>query len=294
MVAPIVIYGVVAAISAIGTAISGSSASSQNKNQRAWARYNADMKYQNDRRNTRSQMMLGIFNMWMAMKAGSMKAKITQAHTEYNASLIRKTMNYNDQLLAQEEEMLWESMGLDLKLLAKQRERERGHLVANIASSGTTLGVESNKDIIVEQRTQEALDAFVVKHNADVQAANIKNARAKNEWQGNMEIQKTIYNGEMSSFVTMENTRNSVMSMGMQTAISGKAAFDTANFALSSGMTGAEQRYGANDARISQNFTNGMFSAAGTFAQGYARTVPVDTGQESLLSSTAQVDHYGR
>jgi hypothetical protein len=253
------------------------------------------MSHANDQKNINSQMMLGIFNMSQQLKAGQMKAKVAQAHTQYNVSLIRQTMNYNDNLLEQEETRLWESMGLDLKLLEKQRSRERGSIVGKMAASGTTIGVGSNKDIVVEQKTQEALDAFVITHNADLQAAKIKNARAKNEWQGNMEIQKTIYNGEMGTYVDLTNARNAATSIGMQTMISGQAGIDTSNYALASGMSGAEQRFNANGAQIQQNFTAGMFSAASSAVSAYGSYGDVGGGTDSLLSnSTAQVDHYGR
>lgn len=278
MVWPLV-YAVVAAGSAI---YSSSSSRSQNKKQLTWNRYNATVAHNNEQSNIASQTMLGMFNAMMLKKAADTKAGISKQNANYNASLIRAKTDYNDALLEEEENLLWESVGLDLKLLERQRAVERGGIVADQGASGTTIGIGSNQDTVVDQMTQEMLDAFVIQHNADQKAASIRNARARNEWEGDMQVKQTLYDGEMGAFVATDNARNQSMGMLADTFITGNANKVSSNTSLNTNLSSSKLAYDQNNSRISQQFAQGLFSAASKGFQGYYGTK--DVSNDSLLA----------
>ncbi len=273
-----------AAVSAVGTVVSANSAAAQNSNQEAWNRYNAQMGHNTNTANIQSQTMLGLFNASMQMKVAKTNAAAGVDLAEYNASQIQTAAIYNDLLLAEEERLLWEAHDLDQELMAAQRLRERGNIVGAQASSGLTIGEGSLKDVVVDQKAQEAMDAFVVRHSADIGAAKIRNARAQGAWQGEMQIQKIMYEGQLGSAMMVKNAQLAAMGQIMETAMSSKANTTSAQHALASGMSGATQQASANQATISSNLTQGLFSAAASGVSAYygGKTVPL--GSSSLSS----------
>ncbi len=282
-----------AAVSAVGSVVSANSASAQNKTQAAWGRYNSQMGYNNDMANIQSQSMLGMFNAAMQMKAARANSQATLDMARFNSQQVQDTVGYNNLLLEEEERLMWEAADLDMMLMEQQREKERGDIVGAQASSGITIGEGSHEDVVVEQRTQEALDAFVIRHNADIGASKIRNATAQNIWQGKAQVQKIMYEGQMGAAMSMNNARLASMGTMMETALGASAGSRSAAFARDSGMSGASQGYSANEARISGELTSGLFSSASSAVGSYYGGKTVDTGS-LLAGSTAQVDHYGR
>ncbi len=283
-----------AAVSAVGSIASANSARSQNKNQKLWSKYNAQMGYNVTMSNLDSQAMLGAFNARMAAQAGAIQAGILKTTAAYNATQITHTVEYNNALLEEEERLMWEAQDLDQVNLARQRERERGGMRATQAASGTTIDVGSNKDVIADQLAQQNQDAFVLRHNADIGAAKIANAQAQNSWQGAMQVQKTIWEGQMGAYGAEANAQMQAASIQAETLMSAHAGAQSARYALDSGMAGANMQYGQNNMKISQSLTQGLFSAGSKAVGAYYGGM--STGSDSLMSggSTAMVDHYGR
>lgn len=291
-----VVWGMVAmaAVSAVGAVVSSRGASAQNANQAAWNRYNAQMSYNTSMNNIQSQTMIGMFNASMAQRAGEIEAERALQTAGYNAEMIAATTAYNNSLLEEETRLLWEAEGLDQTLLARERAVERGDLLALQSVSGTTVGFGSNKDAIIDQMAQEAMDSLVIRHNADRQAAVILNATAQNTWQGDMQIQRTIWEGQTGAYISRVNAANQAQGIAVSTLLSEQAGRRTARYQLSAGMTGANMAAGQNQFQINQNLTQGLFSAAAMGVQGYygGKTV----GRESLLTdpgSTGTVDTGG-
>ena len=113
-----------------------------------------------------------------------------------------------------------------------ERERERKTIEANQAASGTLMGVGSNAQVLIDQKTQEELDKFIVKHNADIQASRIQNAKAQNLWLGEMEMLKIGYEGQVSAGVAQANANLQAMGTLATTAISSMADTTTAVWAV--------------------------------------------------------------
>lgn len=296
------------AISAASAIANRASSSSQNKNQAAWNRYNAESQYGIDTLNNSTALALGQMNAALAMKAGDVNAAlalhsgkidslVAQRTADYNAAMLTATAQYNDSLLESELSSMWETAELDLMLLDNQRQVERGQIVAEQAASGTVIGEGSNADVLIDQRTQAELDAFVVRHNADVQAASISNARAQGMWEAQVGVQHTIWQGQMESYYAVANSEiraqgikaNAALdsaAMGASSSINYWAGTQSANLRRQAGIAGASLNYNQNQQTISNNFVQGMFSAAASGASRYYQYKQTNGSQgSSLLTS---------
>jgi len=235
----------------------------------AWQRYNASMQYNVSLDNLFNQALLTQYNAKMALAAGDLKASAIMASADYNVSLLRATTEYNDSLLEEEVSLLWESVDLDLELLEQQRARERGTILANQAASGTVMGEGSNLDVIISQKTQEALDAFIIRHGADIKAKQIQNARAQNLFSGEMQARKIAWEGELGAAVSKSMASIQASSMLMEGGLRLGAGLQTAEYQRQAGMYGASMTGYEWDQRSWSTLVQGMFSAASRGVSAY-------------------------
>jgi len=260
----------------------------------AWARYNAGMQFNVASGNIAARTQLAMLNAQAGRATASAQASAIMGAAGFNASMVRATTQYNDLLMKEEEDLLWEQMDLDLKLLGQQRAQERGEIIANQAASGTVIGEGSNADVVISQKTQEALDAFVVRHGADVQANKIMNSRARNMWEGEAQVRKIAYEGQLGASVAMANA-NIAATTGLATAqIQAQADRQSAWYQLMAGMSGANYTQ-SNAYQQSQNtLTHGLFSAAGQAVSSYyGSKVPSAYAGQQSLSLMAGTDPRG-
>lgn len=303
-----------AGLSAIGTIVNTNSAKQQNSQRLAINQYNAQAQYNVNMSNINSQYMLGSLNASLSMAAAGMQnrladlqmqsglnqAEIIRTVAGLNIRTIGQTTTYNNQLLDEELSLMWEAMDLDLLHLSNQRAVERGSIEARQAASGTVMGEGSNADVIVSQKTQEALDELVVRHNADISANKIRNAQAKNSYEGRMQMLKTSWEGQMGALVALENARMQSFSTragAASTALQGIASLASANIAkkagtysaqqqLQSGMYGAEMDYSMNNAKIKSDFVTGMFGAASAGVGAYYMQKQPTVNWQSLFQNS--------
>lgn len=268
------------AISAASAAQQSSQASSQNKGQLAWNRYNAQMQYKTDITNIASSSALARINAGAASAAGAVNARISLDTSRFNADMIHSTWQYNDKLIEEELSLMWDSIGLDLSLLENQRAVERGGILANQAASGVIMNQDSAQDVIVDQKTQEALDAFIIRHGGDIQASKINNARAQGKWQAEAQVAKTLWEGEMGAYAARANASIQSGAIMAGARVSAFANTLSANYRLESGMAGASMQSSQNQQAIGNNMMQGMFGAA---SQGVANYY--GSQNTSLISS---------
>ena len=295
------------AISAVGSMVNRSSSNAQNRTQASWNQYNVNSQYNIDTMNNATALALGKMNASLALGAGNVNAalalmsgkldsEMARKTADYNAAMITATAQYNDSLLESDLSSMWESAELDLMLLDNQRQVEKGQILAEQAASGTVIGDGSNADVVVNQQTQAELDAFVVRHNADIQAAAISNARAQGMWEAQVGVQHALWQGEMESYYATANSQiraqgikaNAALdaaSIGATSSLNYWAGTQSANLRRSAGIAGVQTSYSQNKQAISNNFVQGLFSAAANGASRYYEYKPT-TGQagSSLLS----------
>lgn len=273
----------ISAASSISGAISGNK---QNANQAKWNQYNTNMQYGVDMANIMSSAVGANFNARMAIQQGMAEAEYSVASAEYNSGLVYSTTLYNDALLEEELSIMWDGVGLDIEQLEMARAVERGGIVAQQAASGTTIGDGSNEDVVVDQMTMEALDAFAVRHNGTVQAAKIGNARAKGLWEGQMEIDRIIYEGNMGSVIAMNNASAQATSIVGNARLGTAAAALSAQFGYDAGMSNSSNSFSQNKQQIGNGLTSGLFSAAGQGVSAYGNSKMPSMGTQSASSTS--------
>lgn len=259
------------------------SASAQNANQQAWNRWNALANYDTAMTNIFSQTAITSINNSLTANVAYSKMQAIAAITDANVGLLTAAQEYNDQLYEEEILQTYKIADLDVALLHRERERERGTIVARQSASGTIIGEGSNADVIKDSMAEEALDAFVVQHQADIVANKISNARARSAWEADTEIRKTIFSGQMQIRETKMNAEAAILGAGAQQLFSNYANWASAELALTAGLAGANNTYNANQTTINNNLSSGLFSAGSGALSTYFNSKSSNTGS-SLLS----------
>jgi len=244
----------------------GSAQDAAQANQEAWQQYNAITSYNTAIDNIGLNIDLGEFNTTLAELEGDLNSSTVQYTANVNADIIAATTSYNDLLYDADLEKLWTASGLDLHNITNQRAVERGHLVAAQGASGTIIGTGSNKDVVIDQTTQEYIDRTVVKYNADVKAADILNAQSQSNWRGQLAEAKTKWDGEMSAYTIKRNAAVKAFANTQSTVLTAIGNLKSATSSLSAGNAQVAINSSTASARNTQNMVAGLFSAAGTYA----------------------------
>ena len=266
MITPVIGTAIGAVIGGVAGGVagyfSGSSSDASMASSASWANYNAQMQQNIDRSNANNQLMLTGMNAILAKNQASDQAELALDTAAYNISMIKATTDYNDDLMEQELSLMWESADLDLTLMENQRAVERGGIVANQSVSGTTIGLGSNADVVVSQKTQEALDATVVRHGADIQAAKISDARAQSVWQGEVAMREAAWQGEMGAWSAQTNANTQAISSLASAALGNSAAMTSSDYRYSSAVQGVSNAQDTHATQNDQALVSGLFSAA--------------------------------
>jgi len=258
-----------AALSAISAISESNQVSGGTANQGSYQKYEAQRQYEVSISNIRAQQAIAKANAASVASGSKFKAEMVEDEALFNANMIKATTAYNDELLDYEEELLWEQADLDLDLLARRRAVERGTIKAQQSASGTVMGEGSNAEVIIDQKTQEALDAFVVRRSADTAARKIQNQRAQNVWQGEMAIQKTLYQGKLSKLSTQYSGTAQANSILAQSGIKAKADKISAGFSRDSGFSSGRNTTQAGKDASWNRLTSGLLSAGAQAASTY-------------------------
>jgi len=315
-----------AVLSIIGTISQKNQAQTQNDNQLAWNRYNNQMQYNVARSNIAMQTELAGFNFGMAKQSAAMQAQVSDAQfrmaaksaefenakAAYNGSLIMNTSLYNATLLDSDIANIWESMDLDLQLLANQREVERGQIaVQNF--QGVVKEGGSYEDTMVDSITQQYLDETAIKQGATREVNGLQNTIAQNLYQGRLKIQQLNWEGKLNGFNILQGATANFMNARMGAAgtlLQGAANYagsminaasnrQSAEYAYQSGAYGSDFQYQNNKQDIRNNFMNGLFGGIGMGVGAYAAlkqpkssysflTNNPATGQPSTVFSTSR------
>jgi len=218
-----------------------------------------------------AQQAISKYNAQTLMDLNDEKLELSSKSASYNIGVLQATAEYNDALLEEELSLMWDSHELDLVQLHQQREAERGDIIATQAASGTVIGEGSNADIVAYSMAQEALDTLVVRHNADIGASKISNARAQNNFKTTSAINKIIWDNEVGATLAYSNTLAQVKAIGFGSAISAKADTASAKQQLIAGVSGSNTQYAEISDKNRNNLVNGMFSSAAQVASVYYR-----------------------
>jgi hypothetical protein len=283
-------YGAIvgAVIGAVGGIISGGSADSQATRARDIQLWNTQQQYNQTNSNLATQSVLSMYNAGLSLLQGEVEASRELSTAYFNANLIQATTEYNNNLLDNELALLWDKVELDINLLGQQRARERGEIRAVQSASGVVMDYGSYADIMVDSRTQQALDEFIVRHNADVTASKIENTKAQNAWKGTMEAIKVAWEGEKAATISRTNSQLQAQSIMFSGAMNYMSGSQTAMNKWNSNMIGIDNNSIAYSQQNTANMVNGLFSAASKYASTYGSDYVPDAKE-----STASVSSYG-
>jgi len=247
----------------------GKAADRNQKIRREWMEYSKEIQYMTDMFNLDVQSAIAAFNAKSVMLSAKADATLAYKNATYNMGVIAATTQYNNALVQEELEDLWEDEELAQEQLALFAAREKGTIVANQAASGTVIGEGSNRDIVVGQMTQRALDSEIIKFGADRKAAVLANAQAKGTWEGQVAINQAMWEGEMAASRSMMQAATTAAGIGANAAMGRVAGEWNAEHNRLMADAGIAMDQANFNNQQTQNLVNGLFSAAGTGAQLY-------------------------
>jgi hypothetical protein len=276
-----------AVVGAVGGLVSGGAADAQVSRARDIQLWNTQQQYNQSMNNLATQSVLSMYNAELAMLQGKLEASKQLSTAYFNADLIQQTTEYNNNLLDNELTLLWDKVDLDINLLGQQRAVERGEIRAAQSASGVVMDYGSYADVMVDSKTQQALDEFIVRHNADVTASKIENTKAQNAWKGAMEAIKVSWEGEKAATISMANSQLQAQSILFGGAMNYMSGSQSAMNKWNSGMIGVDNSSIAYSQQNTSNMMNGLFSAASRYASTYGSNYVPDAQE-----STASVSSY--
>ena len=257
----------------VGAGVAGKKAA---KNQAAWndyyARENAAAARETGKWNADVVKQTAEFNNALAMSVTGMEVESTLAIAKYNAALRVSLADYNAEVLENEAKYVAESADLDVDLLNLATKQYIGSARNSYAGAGIRLDEGTTKDMIVDARTQQELQTFIIRHNADVEMTRLVNASSMGRWQGEMEAATILFDAKMTGQTALAKTQLGVLSSTMQAETdSAMIAVNTANQVqkiITTGQWDSMQLNASGNQAMLQGLVNGGSSLTTAYQKG--------------------------
>jgi hypothetical protein len=269
------VWGAVAV--AVGSAIYGAVSSSQANKRNArlsseWAQYNAAVAQGVGRANAQAANDFAAINASMVMMGAQAEAAIAAKTAEYNAGIRLQVAEYNARMIEKEIPLIWDQANLDIFNLGQEMDQLVGANRAMYGASGVRLDEGTPLDVEVSNRTQEAMEVAIIRHNADVAAARLVDQAAMSRWEGTVEAGQIMYEGRMSGALSL--ARGTLQAGGMLAQGSYDSAMLKYNAAVNSRRMTIGGRVKAADYRAAGDraLVDGLFNATSKGVQAYAAT----------------------
>ena len=257
--------------SAIYGAVSTSQANKRNAQlTNEWAQYNAAVAQGVGRANAQSARDFAVLNASMATLGAQTEAAIAVKAAEYNAGIRLQVAEYNARMIEKEIPLIWDQANLDIFNLGQEMDQLIGSNRAMYGASGVRLDEGTPLDVEISNRTQEAMEVAIIRHNADVAAARLVDQAAMSRWEGQVEAGQIMYEGRMSGALSL--ARGTMQAGGMLAQGSYDSAMIKYNAAVNSNQITWGGKIKAADYRAAGDraLVDGMFNAASRGAQAYA------------------------
>lgn len=250
-----------------------------------WGEYNAAIAQQNAAFNAVAIEELGAINIQFLELSAEAQASATEKLGYFNAGLRLLAADQNTELIAKEVGLVWEQQGLDQFLLDQEVSKVVGASQNAYAGAGIEISVGAPVDLMVDQKTQAALESHIIRHSADIAMDKLMDAAATGKWEAEMEAASIIHSAESSADLTRVNADIA----GLQNTI--QTAFDVFTINKTGDATSASVLHSASNsanqivARGNQLVVNGLFNAGNSFMRDYGayETNELDTDYDSLL-----------
>ncbi len=277
-----------AASSIIGGMVSSNAASDDADRAAEYAQYNADQQIAWGQTQASLTMMSAAYNASNIRNQAEYNIAQQALLNEYNVDLAYETLAYNDALYDDEVDQIYDALDMESEQLHVDYVKARGATVAQQASSGTTIGVGSNKDVVIDMTAEEALFQLVLQNNADVEAASVLNSQAQGRWETEMSIQKLWYEGELSA-ASMRYTAGAEANAALFTgALNATLQIEGAENSAASILSTGSQTSSNLDSQASSYLTQGLLTGATTIASSYTKS---DT--DSVVNFTTENSNSG-
>jgi hypothetical protein len=214
-----------AALSVAGSMQSAVSARAEAARSAAYSGYNSEAQLAWGAEQSAMIAQSSMFNAYLVRQQAAYNSKLNAAATEYNIQTLQSTNAYNAQLYGEEIDSLMEQLELDTELLHTDYAKAVGATLANQSASGTIINQDSNADVIIAMKAEEALMNLVLDTNAQTKIAGITNAIAQGEYETTAAIQNLAWEGQLSQLSSMYSADMQAKS----TLFSGLADSITAN-----------------------------------------------------------------
>jgi len=141
----------------------------------------------------------GRNNAMETMLAAGLSSTSLRNISRFNQQLQKATTEFNISLLADELPKLLDQANLQITQIWQEEARTEGAIRAFQAASGTVLDEGSNKDVIIDSRTEALMDAYIVGLQYQWNVEAVYDEIAKNAWDGQMAINKMAYEADVTS-----------------------------------------------------------------------------------------------
>lgn len=297
MVVGLIIAGVSAAVSLYSSYQSSQAASDEADRASAYASYNSDAQIAWGETQSAYTMMSAIFNANNILSQANYNIGLNNDAIEYNSDLLQTAQDYNDLLLSDQIDQTFEAAELEGLQLHQDYVKARGTSVGQQAASGTTIGEGSNKDVVIDMMSEEALYALVIDNNAQKAVASLQNARAQGAWETQVAIQKMQYEGQLSAASMLSSANSqaaaSVFSGIVNASLQKEAAANAAAGIEISGAQTADNLNAQSDQYMTQGYMTAASYATKAYASGEFDSLLASDDDDLTTTYTGSVDHYG-
>jgi len=278
---------IIAIAGAVYSGVQANNTEKANANAAEWAAFT----------NSRNNLTMGIRNANAITKAAMISMASNRAMSflgaqqdwdiaRYNADLKMLVGDYNADILDNEAVTIWEKAGLDVQQIEDESARTKGHILASYGASGAQINAtDSVADAMIDESTRSAMNVFIVRHSADIQAQKVHNEAARSRWDGYMAAKQILYEGNLRASGTLIEGGIRNESRMAQAMIDSSATFENSKMgSLSIVNTGnADAQSYRNKGTTAMN--NGLFTAAAQSANLYTSSSNGGTGKGITVES---------
>ena len=226
--------------------------------------------------------MSGRTNAMQQMMATAMNVSDIKQVAEFNMGLQKKVTEYNTAMLLDELPQLMAQYDLSITHIRQQGAKQEGGIVAYQGASGTVIGTGSNLDVVVDSKTQLALDEYAVGMQYQWNVDAVYDAIAKGEWEGQMAIDKMAFEANQQVMNMKNQTSMAVFSILSSNTLQ---MFSIANTAMNQADTALWQ--GASQSATYESAADAAWTSAVIKAGGTALSAAINYGASSAMKPPA-------
>jgi len=205
-------------------------------------------------------------NMELGTFSSMLEVSEIMAVAEYNAELRTTTAEYDALLLEKEADLIYQELGLNEYLLESEVDKIVASAQARFAANGLVINEGTAADVTIDQRTQEAMQKFIYRVNADNNANRILNEAALTRWNGEVEAQSLMWEAKINASSVINSQLIENLGTYSQSSYDAANEIMNANLQAQSILTDAAAQASSYTKAASSAMWGGLFGAGGSAA----------------------------